>query len=105
MIKHGDVVRLKKYLGGNDLLREGDLLEVATLTDDTLVCVAIDGYAKDSMVALSLDDIEVVSKEELTIAALTDDPVSELWNKLRVVAREEDIEEVKNIVRAIDLYK
>ena len=60
MIKHGDVVRLKKYLGGNDLLREGDLLEVATLTDDTLVCVAIDGYAKDSMVALQPHRIDYV---------------------------------------------
>lgn len=104
MIKNGDVLRLKKASGKDDLVQAGDTLEVVYLTGDSIVCTALGGIGEGSMTVVKLDDVEVVTKEEIALSAITDNPLNELWNKLRVVARDEDLGEVKNIVRAIELY-
>lgn len=104
MIKNGDILRLKKASGKDDLVQVGDTLEVVYLTGELIVCTALDGMGEGSMTVVKASDVEIVTKEEIALSAITDNPLNELWSKLRVVARDENLDEVKNIVRAIELY-
>lgn len=104
MIKNGDILRLKKASGEDDLVQAGDMLEVVYLTGESVVCTVLDGMGEGSMTVVKVSDVEVVTKEEIALSAITDNPLNELWSKLRVVARDENLDEVKSIVRAIELY-